>query len=280
MTTTTLVDLIEFVAGRASLNRALNVIEGTVLITSRSVNGGKGGRRYSDRALRQIAAMAEGLPAYLNHVSPEMAFKPRDVKDLIGVHRNIRYFPNEGKVMSDLHVAEHHAPLVFGLAETLGGVIGNSLVSRGGVRMENGTEVVEEILLLRSADLVSDPATTKGLFEAREARSETTHLDEAEERLRCAIEGQPYFNPAERAKIDTMAEAWRRGDPITDALIEGRARLPQDVEARLAEALGLVEARNPLPEDVARRVTEIIRAATTGGPALPDGIEARLARAL
>jgi hypothetical protein len=42
-----LIDLVEFVAGRARLNRAPNVIEGTVLITAHSVNGGKGGRRYS-----------------------------------------------------------------------------------------------------------------------------------------------------------------------------------------------------------------------------------------
>jgi len=165
------------------------------------------------------------------------------------------------------------------LAETLGGVIGNSLVSRGGVRMEGDVEVVEEILLLRSADLVSDPATTKGLFEHRET-VESQDLDEVHERLRCAIEGQPYFTPAERARIDAMAEAWRRGEPITAALVEGRARLPQDVEARLAVALGVAQARHALPEDVARRVSALIQEATTGGPALPDGIEARLARAL
>lgn len=149
------------------INRALNVIEGTVLITSQSVNGGKGGRRYSDQALKQIAAMAEGLPAYLNHVAVEHAFKPRDVRDLIGTHRNVRYHPHEGRIVSDLHVAAHQAPIVFGLAETLGGHIGNSLVSKGLVQMEGETEVVKEVHAVRSADLVSDPATTKGLFESR-----------------------------------------------------------------------------------------------------------------
>ena len=156
-----------------SLKRDLNVIEGTVLITSVSQNGsGKGGRRYSDPALKQIAAMAEGLPAYLNHVPAENAFKPRDVRDLIGVHRNVRYHPHEGKITSDLHVMEHQAPLVFGIAERLGDHVGNSLVSRGLVAMEGDTEVVKEVLAVRSADLVSDPATTKGLFESR------AHLDD------------------------------------------------------------------------------------------------------
>ena len=55
MTTTTM-NLVEFVAGPARLNRALNVIEGTVLITSHSVNGGKGGRRYSDERRRATTA--------------------------------------------------------------------------------------------------------------------------------------------------------------------------------------------------------------------------------
>ena len=149
------------------INRDLNVIENTVLITAHSANGGKGGRRYSDDALRKIAAMAEGLPAYLNHVPADQAFKPRDVKDLIGVHRNVRLHPTEGKIYSDLHVASHQAPLVFGLAETFGHHIGNSLVSRGLIAMEGDTEVVKDIVAVRSADLVSDPATTKGLFEAR-----------------------------------------------------------------------------------------------------------------
>jgi hypothetical protein len=151
------------------INRSLNIIEGTVLITSQSSNGGKGGRRYSDHALRQIAEKADGLPAYLNHVAPDMAWKPRDARDLIGVHRNPRYLASEGKILTDLHVAPHQAPLVFGLAETLGGHIGNSLVSRGAVQMEGTTEVIVEMLDLRSADIVSDPATTKGLFESRVA---------------------------------------------------------------------------------------------------------------
>ena len=271
-----LTDLLEFVAGPARLNRALNVIEGTTLIRAHSANGGKGGRRYSDAALRQIAAMAEGLPAYLNHVPGDQAFKPRDVKDLIGVHRNIRFFPNEGKVMSDLHVAEHQAPLVFGLAEKLGDVIGNSLVSRGAVRMENGTEIVEEILLLRSADLVSDPATTKGLFEHRETAA-TQALDDVHTRLHCAITGLPYVAPAERTQVATLAEALRRGEPIKDALVDGRARLPDNIHARLAAAVR-GETYVALPEGVHQRLAEALGAGEAAGP--EGTIHERLARAL
>ena len=149
------------------LNRETNTIEGTTLITGRSSNGANHKRKYSANALQQIAGMAEGLPAFANHVAPDQAFKPRDVRDLIGRHVNVRYDAARDRVTSDLQLLEHHAPWVFSLAERMGDQVGNSLVSKGLVRMEgDGTEVVDEIIALRSGDLVSDPASTKGLFEA------------------------------------------------------------------------------------------------------------------
>jgi len=152
----------------ANLKRDVGVIEGTTLITGSSQNGKNGKRRYPEAVLRKIASMAEGLPAYLNHTTPEMAFKPRRLEDLMGRHQNVRYDAASGSVKSDLHVAAHQVPLVFSLAEKFGDHIGNSLVSKGQIAMEGDTEVVQDILLLRSADLVSDPASTKGLFESKE----------------------------------------------------------------------------------------------------------------
>ena len=70
---------------------------------------------------------------------------------------------------------------------------------------------------------------------------------DAHHRLACALDGQPYHPPAERQQIAGLVEALHYGDPHTP--------LPAGIEHRLAEALG-------------------------GEPALPDGVEARLARAL
>src|SRR5687767_14712974 len=112
--------------------------------------------------------MAEGLPAYANHVTdPANAFRPRPIQEMIGRHRNVRM--ENSKIVSDLHLVEHHAPWVMALADELSDVVGNSLVSRGVVRMEGDVEVVDDILAIRSCDLVSDPGATKGLFEHREA---------------------------------------------------------------------------------------------------------------
>jgi hypothetical protein len=113
--------------------------------------------------------MAEGIPAYANHVAADLAFRPRDIRDLIGVHKNVRFDRARGRVLSDLHLVESHAPWVFSLAERLGDQVGNSLVSKGVVRKEHGGEIVESIVALRSGDLVSDPASViKGLWESRD----------------------------------------------------------------------------------------------------------------
>jgi hypothetical protein len=164
MTPTLLIEGTPTKLGR--VNRSLSIIEGATLISSQSVNGATRKRRYSEAALKKIATMAEGLPGYLNHVAPADAFKPRDVKDLAVRHRNVRYDPTTMTVKSDMHVVAAHAPLVFGLAEQFGDHIGNSLVSKGVVTMDGDTEVVQDVVALRSADLVSDPAATKGLFES------------------------------------------------------------------------------------------------------------------
>ena len=165
------VPLIEgFGAMRAQrLNRDALTIQSCTMLGPTSTNGATRKRRYSKQAMEQVVRMAEGLPAYANHVSPADAFKPRDVRDLIGRHVNVRFDSATGRVVSDLHLLEHQAPWVFSLAERLGDSIGNSLVSKGLVRMEGDTEVVDEIVALRSCDLVTDPASTKNLWEARDA---------------------------------------------------------------------------------------------------------------
>jgi hypothetical protein len=203
-------DLLEYAVSHTQMDRATGVLRNTVIINATSKNGPHAKRRYSERALKQIASMAEGLPAYANHVAPDLAFKARDVRDMIGRHKNVRYDATRQAVVSDLHVLEHQAPLVFGLAQGLGDIVGNSLVSRGATRMEGDVEVVDEVSAVRSADLVSDPATTKGLWESREARSETTQLDEAAvtyERLHCAVNGIAYVPPVPQDLYERLAGA-------------------------------------------------------------------------
>lgn len=211
------------------LHRDAHMITGTTLITANSVNGPNRKRKYSDKALRQIAAMAEGLPAYANHTAPELAFKPRDIKDLIGRHTNVKYDSSTGRVTSDLHLLQHQSPWVFALVEKLGDQIGNSLVSKGVVRMEGDTEVVDEIAALRSCDLVSDPATSKGLFEAVEEILEST----GRESVRAVLDrilGGPAVPAGTHQKL---AEALSRGPVVSPEAGSGET----DLHTRLAQAI-------------------------------------------
>jgi hypothetical protein len=229
-------------AGRlGTLNRALNIIEGATLIGQLSRNGQNRKRRYSEAALQKIAAMAEGLPGYLNHVKPEDAFKARDVKDLAVRHRNVHFDPTTQTVKCDMHIADHHAPLVFALAERFGDHIGNSLVSRGVVRMEGDTEVVEDIVQLRSADLVSDPASTKGLFEGKGNTEYPVTLADLVEHVKQISKGDPHTRlmkavAGARPVFEmTLTEAQLRA---AYARIRGEepVALPADAHARLIAA--------------------------------------------
>jgi len=216
------------------INRDAHLIQDTTLISAHSSNGAGGrGRKYSARALRQIAAMAEGLPAYLNHTTPDLAFKPRPVQDLIGRHVNVRYDPASGKVLSDLLLVAHHAPMVFELAERMGDQVGNSLVSKGLVRMESdGTETVDEIVQLRSGDLVSDPASTRGLWESlTEARHEGPLAEEPESLD--AVMARIFCGPKLPLGLYERAAALLTGSPQVQAPSE---RAESDLHARLARA--------------------------------------------
>jgi hypothetical protein len=244
----------------ASINRAGSVIEGTTLITGTSQNGKNGKRRYPEFVLRKIAAMAEGLPAYLNHTTPELAFKTRPVQDLVGRHRNVRYDAATESVKSDLHVAPHQAALVFSLAEKFGDHIGNSLVSKGQISMEGDTEVVQDVFTLRSADLVSDPASTKGLFESKEDGEPVDVFSTLIEELRKSIT-QPPEQGGEPVDLVAMI-AYLKEKPADQKLLaehfgfvtkDEAAKLVEPA-AKLTESVGvLTKERDGLKLEVAEK---------------------------
>src|SRR5262245_35681025 len=83
--------LIEAIPSKlGSIHRDANMIRSAVMINAKSTNG-RGGRTYSDTALKKIAAMSEGLPGFLNHVRPEDAFTPRPVQDIAARWTNVRF---------------------------------------------------------------------------------------------------------------------------------------------------------------------------------------------
>lgn len=167
---TTATALSEAVGGNASMrvDEEAGVIRGVKVLGKRSDNG----RVYSDEAMQQAAAMYEGCRVNVDH---DLSGSPRRMADHWGVLRNVQM--RDGSVYADLHYLKQHTetpalierakrfPESFGLSHTATGD-----TSRG----KDGTVVVETITEVESVDVVTVPATNKGLFESRSSKMKTT----------------------------------------------------------------------------------------------------------
>ena len=120
-------------------------------------------RIYTPAAARKAKPLYQNLPVFLNHATTE----ERDVGDRFGTLKNVRFVEHEGLV-GDLHFNPKHplAEAVCWAAENDPSLYGLSHKAYGHGRQEGDRYVVEEIVSVRSVDLVADPATTRGLFES------------------------------------------------------------------------------------------------------------------
>jgi hypothetical protein len=152
------------------VDRQAGVIRGVKVLGLESRNG----RSYLPAALAEAAKLYEGAKVNVNHPKGSPA-APRDYQDRIGAIRNMAVRPDEG-LFGDLFfnpkhaLAEQlawdaeHAPENVGFSHNV-----EARVARRGERV-----VVEAITRVQSVDLVADPATTRGLFEAKAASSANT----------------------------------------------------------------------------------------------------------
>lgn len=145
------------------VDREAAIIRGVKVLGLQSRNG----RRYTEEALRRAVPLYEGAKVNVNH-PPGPGTVPRDYRDRLGFLSDVEYRAGEG-LFANLHfnprhdVAERliwdaqHAPQNVGLS--------HNVLAR--VRPEGELTVVYEIAQVLSVDLVADPASTQGLFEAQ-----------------------------------------------------------------------------------------------------------------
>lgn len=165
MTTAQTVQLREdaFPDGTLKIDTDAAVIYGVKILGRESLNG----RVYSQTALEQAAKLYDGIAVNLDHpVDPRSV---RSVSEGWGVLRNTRV-ARDG-VYGDLHYLKNHAqtpalieraqrfPRNFGLSHNASGTV---------VATPDGPDIVESIEHVESVDLVSKPATNRGLFESQE----------------------------------------------------------------------------------------------------------------
>ncbi|MFZ5831595.1 MAG: hypothetical protein ACOY3P_16035 [Planctomycetota bacterium] len=144
------------------VDRNAGVLRGAKVLGLVSRNG----RSYLPDALREAAALYEDAKVNVNHPSGDPA-RPRDYRDRIGTLRGVVWRPGEG-LFADFHFNPKH-PLAEQLAwdaEHAPHNVGFSHNVWARTARRGEQVVVEAITRVQSVDLVADPATTRGLFEA------------------------------------------------------------------------------------------------------------------
>jgi hypothetical protein len=155
----------EFVHSRGvavRVDREAGIIQGVKILGLQSRNG----RSYLPEALSAAAQLYEEAKVNVNH--PKGApTGPRDYQDRIGTIRNVALRSGEG-LFADFHFNPKHAlaeQLIWD-AEHAPENVGFSHNVEARTTRRGEQVVVEGITKVQSVDLVADPATTRGLYEA------------------------------------------------------------------------------------------------------------------
>ena len=152
-----------------------SILRNVVLLTSESHDQDGNVRHvYSVKALRDGARLFEGKKVYYDHaVAHAQGAQYRKIRDIFGIVHKPRFVPEENKIRGNIHVvqvADAERPLW--LAEHEPHSIGISPHLEVHYTMENGIPHVDKLRKVGSADLVTEPATTQGLFESMQIPQE------------------------------------------------------------------------------------------------------------
>lgn len=269
-----------------------NVIQDVKLLGKVSKNG----RIYSEQALKDAARLYDGVAVYFDHPTESEDRDRggnRSVRDLAGKVRRPRLVGEE--VRGDLQLLElgdnRTSPAAFfrAVAEQMPDAVGMSHSASGVLRPGDGDmDVVESLDAVLSHDLVTNPATTSGLFESITKKPEEGDTMEFKD---LTLEGLRQNRPdlveqvtksvAESAEIaEVRAEAKRlreENDELKakDALRAHRAMVTEKLAAaKLPEQLVTDQFREDLESskdeaEVDRRIAErqaIAKDLTATGP--------------
>ena len=153
----------EFVHSSAplSVDREAGLIRGVKILGLVSANK----RRYSAEAVREAVGLYEGVKVNVNH--PQKAGDPRDARDRFG--RLVNVEARADGLYGNLEYLKSHplAASISEAAERMPSLYGLSHVAECNTVRRGKENVIEGIKSVLSVDLVSDPATTHGLYEGK-----------------------------------------------------------------------------------------------------------------
>lgn len=156
---------------RDSLGRLTSaVVRGVKVLGATSTNGLRGARRtrYADSALVEAAAAYNNLKSYKDHPANRDPNGERSVDDLLGILEGAKAKHGDGVYADYVVIPTHpYAETFVWLAQHRPHLIGLSHNARGSGHVQGDEFVVESVNGARSADVVTEPATTQSLFESR-----------------------------------------------------------------------------------------------------------------
>ena len=130
----------------------------------------KNNRYYKPSTLRAAAPLYESAKVYFDHAEPEQTKLGRKFTDKFGVLRNVHFVENAG-LFADLHFNPMHNLAKTFVWEALNdaeslGLSHHATTITARNRDSAGRVVIEQIVKVKSVDIVTDPATTRSLFES------------------------------------------------------------------------------------------------------------------
>ncbi len=158
------------------IDRERGIIERVKVLGERSTNPPPDDNEYPAPTRQQAINLLEGSRVGLNHPPTGTESRPRDYQDTMGVLKSV----TEGGdgLYANWHFPPKHplAEQVFWDAENAPHLLGFSINARGKFNpQKRGRCVIEGLSNLNTVDLVTRPATTKGLRESQDGnRMKTT----------------------------------------------------------------------------------------------------------
>lgn len=172
------------------------------------------GRTYPADTIAKARSLYEGVRVNVDHPPKDEPDRDTPVSSRFGWLANVH--EDKGGLTGDLYYLKSHpqsAPIIEA-AQRRPQLFGLSHNADGRIRREDGKAVVEEILRVRSVDIVSDPATTRSLFESQETQAMVDELAPPVDSVSVAAAGDPIKEML-LAKIAEIYDG--EGDPATKA---------------------------------------------------------------
>lgn len=238
----------------AKVDRESGIIRDVRILGPCSMNG----RQYVKQAVQSARDLYEGKVVNFDHPHKDMPDAERSVADRAGWLEAVHF--KEGGLTGDLHIlkADPRAEKIFEAAERRPELFGLSHNVEGRTRREHGKTLVEEILRVRSVDVVSDPASTRSLFESIEKEEHDMATVTIQEFIK-GLKGKDSKLPGVKLLREIVDEGVMDEELPLEVEPEAEAGVEEQITTALnAAAIAVVEDESIGPKETAAKVEEIM----------------------